>query len=82
MQSAQEILNKPGKLEEEEFESKKHCVIGYQLAESFDGMNEDILKGILQHHEREDGSRVSVWPEGRQDTKRPGSSQLQTYMTL
>lgn len=53
----QEILNKPGKLEEEEFEEvKKHCVIGYQLAESFDGMNEDILKGILQHHEREDGS--------------------------
>jgi len=52
-----EILNKPGTLDENEFaEIKKHCVIGYKLAESFPGMDEDILKGILQHHEREDGS--------------------------
>lgn len=52
-----EILNKPGSLDENEFEEiKKHCIIGYKLAESFTGMNEDILAGILQHHEREDGS--------------------------
>ncbi|HPP35718.1 MAG TPA: HD-GYP domain-containing protein [Clostridiales bacterium] len=52
-----EILNKPGPLDEEEFgEVRKHCMIGYKLAESFPGMNEDILKGILLHHEREDGS--------------------------
>jgi HD-GYP domain-containing protein (c-di-GMP phosphodiesterase class II) len=52
-----EILNKPGPLTGEEFEEvKQHCTIGYKLAETFPGMNEDILKGILQHHEREDGS--------------------------
>jgi|BioPla2DNA2_1021312.scaffolds.fasta_scaffold01019_17 HD-GYP domain-containing protein (c-di-GMP phosphodiesterase class II) len=52
-----EILNKPGPLDEDEFEEvKKHCMAGYKLAETFPGMNEDILKGILQHHERQDGS--------------------------
>ena len=25
-------------------------------------MNGDILAGILQHHEREDGSGISLWP--------------------
>ncbi|HEY8349286.1 MAG TPA: HD-GYP domain-containing protein [Clostridia bacterium] len=60
-----EILNKPGPLDEDEFgEIRKHCMIGYELAKSFPGMNEDILKGILQHHEREDGSGYPLGLKG------------------
>lgn len=52
-----EILNKPGALSKEEYEEmKKHPVYGYKIAEGLAGLNEDILKGILLHHEREDGS--------------------------
>jgi HD-GYP domain-containing protein (c-di-GMP phosphodiesterase class II) len=52
-----EILNKPGPLSSEEFEKiKKHPVYGYEIARSIPGLDDDILKGILMHHEREDGS--------------------------
>lgn len=53
----QKILNKPGPLDADEFkEMKNHPAYGYKIAESIAGMNEDIRKGILLHHEREDGS--------------------------
>jgi putative nucleotidyltransferase with HDIG domain len=52
-----EILNKPGPLTDEEFEEiKKHPVHGFKIAEDAKGLSDDILKGILMHHEREDGS--------------------------
>jgi putative nucleotidyltransferase with HDIG domain len=52
-----EILNKPGPLTKEEFEEmKKHTVYGFKIAETLPGLNDEILKGILMHHEREDGS--------------------------
>ncbi len=52
-----EILNKPGSLNTVEFdEMKKHSAYGLQIAEKIPNLNEDILKGILMHHEREDGS--------------------------
>lgn len=54
---AADILNKPGSLSDEEYEEiKKHTVYGYKIAETAAGVNDDILKGILLHHEREDGS--------------------------
>lgn len=54
---SQDILNKPGPLTTEEFsEIKKHSVYGYKIAEAMPGLNDDILKGILMHHEREDGT--------------------------
>lgn len=54
---SQDILNKPGPLTAEEFsEIKKHSVYGYKIAEAMPGLNDDILKGILMHHEREDGT--------------------------
>ncbi len=54
---APEILDKRDSLNGEEFEEiKKHPLYGYQLAEEMSGLNENILKGILMHHEREDGS--------------------------
>lgn len=52
------ILNKPGKLSEEEWEiMKKHCVIGYDILKS---SQREILQAgaivALEHHEKWDGS--------------------------
>ncbi len=60
-----EILNKPGPLSGEEFEEvKRHPVYGFKIAESAEGLNEDILRGILMHHEREDGSGYPLGLKG------------------
>ncbi|KAF0233556.1 MAG: Metal dependent [Desulfovibrionaceae bacterium] len=51
-----EILNKPGRLSEREFEvMKHHSIIGYELLKGHPGISEDILLGVLHHHERSDG---------------------------
>lgn len=52
------ILDKPGKLTDEEFaEVKKHPAYGYEMLKNTAlSMNRDILLGVLQHHERCDGS--------------------------
>ncbi|MCX7903230.1 MAG: HD-GYP domain-containing protein [Caloramator sp.] len=53
----EEILNKKGKLSEEEFEiMKKHPVYGYEIALENQKLSFDILKAILLHHEKENGS--------------------------
>lgn len=50
------ILNKPGKLNEEEWEvMKTHCEIGYRIASSTPDLRH-IAYGILTHHERYDGT--------------------------
>lgn len=52
-----DILNKPGPLSKEEYEEiKKHPAHSYKIAETMPDLTEDSLKGILMHHEREDGS--------------------------
>jgi putative nucleotidyltransferase with HDIG domain len=52
-----EILNKPGKLTNEEFdEIKKHTIFGYDLVKDYSDFNENIKNAILMHHERTDGS--------------------------
>jgi len=52
----EEILNKPGKLTNEEYELvKKHPKSGYDIIMQTMG-NETLAKIILQHHERLDGS--------------------------
>lgn len=49
------ILNKPGKLTDEEWDiMKTHPLIGYQIAMSSKDIK-NIAKGILSHHERFDG---------------------------
>jgi putative nucleotidyltransferase with HDIG domain len=51
------ILNKPGKLTEEEFyEIKKHTVLGYDLVNEYKDFNKNIRNTVLMHHERIDGS--------------------------
>ncbi len=49
------VLCKPGRLTDEEFEKiKEHPEIGYRILEGIPGL-QDILPGVLHHHERYDG---------------------------
>jgi len=51
-----DILNKPGRLSEREFEvMKHHSLIGYDMLKGQPGLTEDVLLGVLHHHERYDG---------------------------
>ncbi|NPV90021.1 MAG: HD-GYP domain-containing protein [Firmicutes bacterium] len=53
---ADEILKKPGPLNDREFEIiKQHPVLGYRIIKE-DLKHHDIAHAALQHHEREDGS--------------------------
>lgn len=52
-----EILNKPGKLTDEEFASiKKHPLNGQRLLRDVPGMDQHVINAAMQHHERYDGS--------------------------
>lgn len=51
------ILNKPDKLSDEEFEEiKKHPVYSYELLQENTDIPLDVKVGVLMHHERMDGS--------------------------
>lgn len=51
------ILNKPGPLSNQEFYiMKKHPEYGVEILSRSGQYEEDIILGVLQHHEREDGS--------------------------
>lgn len=51
-----EVLNKPGKLSDDEYELiKKHTVFGYELLKDTAGLSSVIARVALEHHEREDG---------------------------
>jgi len=57
-----EIINKNGKLTDEEFDSmKKHSGSGYDIAKILNIIDEDILSGIRHHHEKMDGNG---YPDG------------------
>lgn len=50
------ILNKPGRLTQEEYrEMKRHTIYGYKLLQNIPELNERVAMIALQHHEREDG---------------------------
>ncbi|MDD2217464.1 MAG: HD-GYP domain-containing protein [Eubacteriales bacterium] len=52
-----QILNKPGKLSDDEFqEMKKHSQLGYEYIKSSFGIANIVYMGILDHHERYDGT--------------------------
>ncbi|UTR16594.1 HD-GYP domain-containing protein [Salipaludibacillus sp. LMS25] len=50
-------FEKKSSLTAEQYEEvKKHPIIGYRMLEETQGLTKNALVGILQHHEREDGS--------------------------
>jgi putative nucleotidyltransferase with HDIG domain len=60
----QEVLNKPGKLTDEEFEvMKSHVQMGYEFLLK-QGLPKDMLRLAYEHHERYDGSG---YPNGLKD---------------
>lgn len=66
MEVSEEILNKQGKLSEEEFaEIKKHPIYGYYLLKNQD-IDERIKRVALMHHERNDGTG---YPKGLKETE-------------
>lgn len=67
------VLNKPGKLEDDEWElMKKHCDIGYDILSKADDFKE-ISQIILYHHERWDGSG---YPKGLKEEEIPLPSRI------
>ena len=66
---ADTVLNKAGKLTDEEFTlMKKHVEIGYDLLASIDGGMEGLTDGVRHHHERFDGKG---YPDGLEGTDIP-----------
>lgn len=50
------ILNKAGKLTDEEFEMiKQHTLFGYEILKEKDDLSNSIKLGVLQHHEKING---------------------------
>ncbi len=52
-----EIINKPGKLTDSEFEEmKRHSEYGYLIVSENQSIDRDVALAVLTHHEKEDGS--------------------------
>lgn len=52
-----EILNKPARLTDKEMAiMRTHTILGYEIANKMHNISENVKKGILQHHEKIDGS--------------------------
>ncbi len=51
------LLQKRGRLDPEEFETmKSHVQLGIDILKETPGLHREVLQGIAQHHERENGS--------------------------
>lgn len=62
-----EVLNKPGKLDDDEFAlMKQHTLLGYGILKDKDDINNEIRQGVLQHHEKINGKG---YPLGLADEK-------------
>ncbi len=59
------IINKEEPLSPEEYEEfKTHAVIGYNISKKIKGINSDISKAILMHHENIDGTGYPLGVKG------------------
>lgn len=67
------ILNKPGRLTDEEYEHvKRHSSLGYRMLRLDDEVHPAVAQAVLEHHERPDGSG---YPHGRdRETLQPMSA--------
>lgn len=62
-----EIINKKGKLTEEEFKDLKlHPKYGKEIIEKYDTFSDDILRGICEHHEKYDGTGYIAGLKGKE----------------
>lgn len=62
-----EILNKPGRLTDEEFAvMKHHPIYGYRILEENKSLTDNIKLGVLQHHEKINGKGYPMGVEGEQ----------------
>lgn len=60
------ILNKQGKLTEKEFEIiKKHSILGYKHIKKIGAASKSVYLGVLDHHEKFDGSGYPNRKSGR-----------------
>ncbi|WP_320172046.1 HD-GYP domain-containing protein [Maridesulfovibrio sp.] len=51
------VLNKPGKLTDSEFAVMKgHPLLGLKVLSQVRGLENDVLRGVVEHHERYDGN--------------------------
>lgn len=56
-----EVLNKAGKLTDEEFAlMKQHSVLGYRIVQNKNDLSNDIKMGVLQHHEKINGKGYPI----------------------
>lgn len=62
-----EVLNKAGKLTDEEFAlMKQHTLLGFRILKEKKELSEDIKMGVLQHHEKTNGRG---YPMGIEDDR-------------
>ena len=65
----EKILNKPGKLTDEEFEvMKTHPVLGYNMIKDKPELSTATKLGVLQHHEKMNGNGYPLKLQGDQIT--------------
>ena len=64
-----EILNKAGKLTEEEFTvMKNHTIYGYNILKEKSEISNEVIAGVLQHHEKINGRGYPLKLAGKQIT--------------
>lgn len=61
------ILNKKGRLSEEEFEIvKRHTIFGFDIVKKFEDISIEIKRAVIMHHEKEDGTGYPFGIHGNQ----------------
>ncbi len=62
-----EVLNKPGRLTDDEFAiMKQHSVYGYRILKEKEGIPNEVLMGVLQHHEKINGNGYPIGVSNQQ----------------
>ncbi len=70
IQVPDEVLHKPGKLTEEEFDvMRNHVDLGTEFLRGIDGIPPHILRTVAEHHERLDGNGYPMGKKGNEISK-------------